>query len=287
MLAAGILERIGAAMKIGALSWNGNNIGDDIQTIAVMQHIPPVDVFLNREELNSYDGPELLLVMNGWFLRDVRNWPPSKAIRPIFFGFHVRRGARETVARHVDYLRRFQPIGCRDRGTFEFVRSLGVEAYISYCSTMTFDAPEDRSPDSLYLVEASLDDVPKRLRRSHGLIVREVSHRFIDVPTATRLGYAKELVRTYGRTAGMVITSRIHCALPCVAMGIPTLFIGQRNYRTELVEEAGLPLNERRPLPMKLFSPTISEWPKAHDIGALKEKIRGDLRQRVAAALAG
>lgn len=41
-------------MKIGALSWNGNNIGDDIQSVAVMQHLPPVDVFLNRDHLNSY-----------------------------------------------------------------------------------------------------------------------------------------------------------------------------------------------------------------------------------------
>lgn len=69
-------------MKIGALSWNSNNIGDDIQSIAVMQHLPPVDVFLNRDHLNSYDGPKTLLVTNGWFLAEIENWPPSPSIKP-------------------------------------------------------------------------------------------------------------------------------------------------------------------------------------------------------------
>ena len=57
-------------MKIGALAWSGNNIGDDIQTIAVMQHLPPVDIFVNRDQLHTDDGPELRLVTNGWFLAE-------------------------------------------------------------------------------------------------------------------------------------------------------------------------------------------------------------------------
>jgi hypothetical protein len=279
-------------MKVGALAWSGNNIGDDIQTVAVMQHLPRVDVFIHRDRLHAYDGPQLLLVMNGWFLMEPHNWPPSPAIRPIFFGFHVQERAKPSMAKHADYLFRHQPIGCRDRGTVEFIRSLGVEAYLSFCATLTFDAPEDRAPDSLYLVEASRHEMARSIKKRHGLKVKEVSHRFIDVPHETRLGYAREVVRAYGRHAAMVVTSRIHCAMPCLAMGIPTLFVGPRNYRTQILEDVGLvrhdPLTQiqRIPAVQRLLGSGQKEWPKPLDISEIKCKVSADLRSRIAEALA-
>lgn len=273
-------------MKIGALAWSGNNIGDDIQTIAVMQHLPPVDIFVSRDQLHAYDGDDLLLVMNGWFLSETRNWPPGPAIKPIFFGFHVQEKAKPAIAKHADYLRKHQPIGCRDKGTVEFIRSLGVEAYLSLCTTLTFDAPEDRNPNSLYMVEVSLGDFTPEARKRHGLSVKEASHRFIDVPHDTRLAYAREVVRTYGRHAKMVVTSRIHCALPCLAMGIPVMFIGPTTYRTQIVEDVGLVRHE--PLsPLGRIFGRFKEWPKPLDISTTKAKVKADLKGRIAQALAG
>ena len=273
-------------MNILALNWLGNNIGDDVQTVAVMQHLPRVDGFINRDHLNSYDGPAALLVTNGWFLDKLDNWPPSPSIKPLFFGFHVQEHAKATIARHADYLKKHQPIGCRDRSTMEFIRSLGVEAYLSLCSTLTFEAPADRKPEALYLVEADATNLAPKFRKSHGLKVKRVSHRFVDVSAETRLQYAREIVETYGRKAGLVITKRIHCAMPCVAMGIPTIFIGPKTYRTEIVEEIGLKRREdwnpiRRP-----FEGRIDRIPEPLDIGEIKARIRSDLRNRIQAALA-
>lgn len=61
----------------------------------------------------------------------------------------------------------------------EFVRSLGVEAYFSKCATLTFDAPKDRAPDSLYLVEADRTRPVGRIDAPEGLAVRDVSHRLV------------------------------------------------------------------------------------------------------------
>ena len=36
---------------------------------------------------------------------------------------------------------------------------------------------------------------------------------------------ARGLLETYAN-AGLVITSRLHCALPCIAMGTPVVFVG-------------------------------------------------------------
>ncbi len=270
-------------MKIGALCWSGNNIGDDIQSVAVMQHLPAIDVFINRDRLDTYDGPETLLVLNGWFLDEVGNWPPSERIKPVFFGFHVQKRARESVARHADYLKRHEPIGCRDPGTTEFVRSLGVEAYLSYCATLTFNAPPDRDPDSVYFVEA--DSGRFRDLKSSGLKVKNVSHRFIDVRQDIRMPYAEGIIRTYGRSARYVITSRIHCAMPCVAMGIPTAFVGPDNYRTRIIDEVGIPRLSTPTFWSKIGGKRRESLPQAIDISDLKSRITRDLKSRIENAL--
>lgn len=274
-------------MKIGGLAWTGNNIGDDIQTVAVMQHLPPVEVFVKRDQVHAYDGPEVLLVMNGCVFHRPGNWPPSPKIRPLFFGFHVQEKAKEVMAKHADYLRKHQPIGCRDKATVEFIRSLGVEAYLSLCATLTFDAPADRNPTSLYLVEATMLEMAEGIRDRHGLALKVASHRFIDVSPETRLRYAQEVVATYGRHAAMVVTSRIHCAMPCLAMGIPTLFIGPKNHRTQIVEDVGLVMHKPLTAMQRLFGGGHKEWPALVDISPIKAKVRTDLQSRIAKALAG
>jgi hypothetical protein len=268
-------------MKIAALTWDSNNVGDDIQTVAVAQHLPRIDLFLRREELRHYEGPECILVMNGWFMPQSENWPPSEAIKPIFFGFHVQERARQAMARSVDYLKRHAPIGCRDRGTRELMKSLGVEAYISLCATLTFEPSPSRQAKNLFLVDAQLDSIHSSFRRNHGLKTRIVSHSFGNVTTEARMAYARQLIELYRETAGMVVTSRIHCAMPCVAMGIPVHYLGKKISRTEIVEEIGLPLHDAESLSNRLGLNKIREWPKPLDISAIKQKVRSDLRARI------
>ncbi|CTQ31281.1 polysaccharide pyruvyl transferase family protein [Jannaschia rubra] len=273
-------------MKIAALSWPGNNIGDDVQSVAVMQHLPAVDLFIPRDHLDTYRGDRALLIMNGWFQNEIRNWPPSDRIVPLFFGFHVQKRMRETVAQNVEYLRRHAPIGCRDKATMEFIRSLGVEAYFSYCATLTFDAPEDRNADSIYLVEADRNRPVGKIDNPEGLAIRDVSHRLVAVPNDLRIEYATEMVRTYGRTARYVVTSRIHCAMPCAAMGIPVVFTGPVGRRTSVIDEAGIPRLPSLTLRERISGPAKLPLPKPVDISDLKARIVKDLRGRIEAALA-
>jgi hypothetical protein len=113
-----------------------------------------------------------------------------------------------------------------------------------------------------------------------------VSHRVVEVSTGTRLQFARETIETYGRKAALVVTKRIHCAMPCVAMGIPTVFIGPKTYRTEIVEEIGLKRWQRSNLPIWPFAHRIDRIPAPLDISAIQNSIRTDLRNRIAAALA-
>lgn len=53
--------------------------------------------------------------------------------------------------------------------------------------------------------------------------------------------YARGLLDMYQRQAKLVITTRLHCLLPCIAMGIPVIFFGNQNdYRISWVRELGV-----------------------------------------------
>ena len=56
-----------------------------------------------------------------------------------------------------------------------------------------------------------------------GPVVR-LTHIDTTPEGAVRIERAKALVRGYA-TARLVVTSRLHCALPCLALGTPVLFI--------------------------------------------------------------
>lgn len=65
--------------KILAVSTvNEINIGDYIQALASSQFLPRVDGFIQREELKDYDGEECKMIMNGWYMHNPKQWPPSK-----------------------------------------------------------------------------------------------------------------------------------------------------------------------------------------------------------------
>ena len=71
------------------------NVGDDIQTLAAINFLKKKGVtkydFVNREKLHEYNGEEVHLLMNGWFMHQPKNFPPSGKIKPIWISFHIAR----------------------------------------------------------------------------------------------------------------------------------------------------------------------------------------------------
>lgn len=115
------------------------NLGDCVQTLAVanlylnMPGVPPMDelVRIKRDNLSDYNGPPVILPMQGWFGKSFLfpYTPPSAAVKPVFVGYHLTSGnkPRELLAEngHLDYFRQHEPIGCCDLG---FI-SQGIVAY--------------------------------------------------------------------------------------------------------------------------------------------------------------
>ena len=178
-----------------------------------------------------------------------QNWPPSDSIEPLLTSFHITHdfNSKDTLftPKALEFYKRNEPIGCRDYYTVELMKSHGVDAYYSSCLTLTLNRDNftsDKSPDDkiyfvdvLYKVGGLSTNFFKRWKWKW--IIRQIfppelleKAEFMTqvVPKKTseekKFKIAQEALEKYAR-AGQVITSRIHCALPCTAFGTRVLFI--------------------------------------------------------------
>jgi len=268
-------------MKYGIMiyedTYRGTNIGDYIQSIAARQFLPKVDTFISREHLDESREEEIKLIMNGWFTHYPENWPPSNKIVPLFVAFHVNSThAKKLLSnRGIEYLKKYEPIGCRDEYTVSLLKNKGIESYFSGCLTLTLDkykVSESERTDKIYIVDPifnlysfreALTSVRfflayilkgrykqsiKRYKLIHSLISSQIRkkaeyrHHMLfpnNYSEQKRFEIAESLIQEYAR-AKCVITSRIHCALPCLALGTPVIFINSFEDSSNLSRLEGL-----------------------------------------------
>mgnify|MGYP000512995123 CR=1 FL=1 len=253
-------------MKYGLLKYDENsqffNVGDNIQSLAAKQFLPKVDEYINREEMASYMGGDVKMILNGWFTHNTTNWVPSLGIKPLFVSFHINNTAAPNMLndKGLAYLKKHEPIGCRDQFTADLLKEKGIEAYFSGCLTLTLDSykvDESERTDNIYIVDplygyttkrkvfrnyktflrsilnGNILKISKRSKHINKIFSKELLEKAIHInqepPANTytheeKFEMAEELLNKYAK-AKLVITSRIHCALPCLAMGTPVIFV--------------------------------------------------------------
>ncbi len=237
-------------MNIYTIEYSGKsfedwaNLGDDIQSLAAKKLLPRVDGGVSRERLRSPGAPGVIS-MNGYFLGQC-DWPPSPDLQPFFFAFHVTPGSVAKVCspEGIAYLKQHEPIGCRDQGTMHLLQKHGVKAFYSKCVTLTLPR-RDKAPQNgrIYMVglsKGAVAAVPKRIRRQ-AVLVDQAKLRLPDIRPSLKEELSQHLLDTYSKTAALVITSKIHCAMPCIAMGIPVVFLydksKQDDYRVNIIKD--------------------------------------------------
>jgi hypothetical protein len=176
-------------------------------------------------------------------------------IQPLFVSLHISNPG-DVTQESIDYLKKYAPIGCRDLATRDFLLSKGVDAYFTGCLTLTlgqtYAVPESERTNNVYFVdmdEANFVNawkyklfnktlVPKKLCARAKEIIRErfpdsdkfrYVHRthvwFKDfISEKRRFALAHQYCQDYAE-ARLVVTRRIHCALPAAGMGTPALLV--------------------------------------------------------------
>ncbi|WP_175253837.1 MULTISPECIES: polysaccharide pyruvyl transferase family protein [Pseudomonas] len=217
-----------------------SNLGDDIQTHA-LEHlyacmgIPDEQIVrLNRYEFRDYDGRHgyVLMPMCGYFtLGNAQSpLPLSPYIIPIYFSFGLSSDVDDPA--ELDHFRRHEPIGARDERVMHMFRSRGVAAFLSGCLTITFPRRERAPVDGkVFLVDVPdevLEHMPQALLDKAERMTHVYPYERIpsDQQEADRLdALAREQCRRYADEGALVVTSRLHCAAPCIAMGVPTIVV--------------------------------------------------------------
>lgn len=190
------------------------NLGDYTQMMAVTRLMPEPGMEVNREELSKPQGKGRM-VMAGWFKDREGDWPPHPDIRPLFVSFHAWK--KGLVTQHADYLKHHAPIGCRDQGTVELCQKAGIDAYFSGCVTLTLDRPKVRRGRHVLFIDAVAPQGIQHARYCQ-MSGRKALEDFRE-DTEIRL---EQLA-----AARCVVTSRLHIAMPCAAVGTPCLLLGE------------------------------------------------------------
>ena len=263
-------------MEIGVLGFSGSkNIGDYIQTKAVIDILKTQNIkILDREKLNNYKGNRIKTIVNGWFMESPENWPPSNKIHPLFISFHINPSVKDTFTNQdsINYFKKYEPIGCRDYYTRDLLLEHGINAYFSSCVTLGVERKNYlmKQPEGIIVIGAfdrlkpyldyksslkfllSFFKYPLRFFNYKIKVYRfnkylkkqkfkikqfdQITKKPID-SHSKGIQLAENMLQKIAESK-IIITSRIHSALPALAMGLKVIFINEglehRNHKMRL-----------------------------------------------------
>ena len=281
------------AVLVGKGLMNGTcngwkNIGDYVQSLAAAQYLPQVDEFVDRENACPV-GEDIKMIMNAWYMWNPERFPIYKRINPLLVSIHISPMIKDRLFTNPEilkWLKKYEPIGCRDTGTVDLLKLYGIDSYFSGCLTLTLGKKYkfNGEREGFIFVDPYLPALRKELSfgdiikvfifsflhlKSLRIVSRKINHhycvgRFIkakkivysaillkiysrfftmkDLQEANfvshmikvgdntplqseedKMHYAEKLVKKYA-AAKLVVTGRIHCALPCLGLETPVVF---------------------------------------------------------------
>jgi len=225
--------------KTALLTYRTGNIGDDVQSLSLFQPhlLGKPDLWIDRDQFPDYaDAGEVELVANGFFLCRSRSGelafppPPNINVRYVALCASNIPHTDEVMA----HFRASGPIGCRDQHTVNWCERRGLEHYFASCPSCLierdFDAPGTMPPPydpkgPIVLVDVNPNELPPFGTSSRPFLCLTNRVRPGDYRNATeRLAALRRRLRVL-RSAALVITNRLHVAMPCLGLGVPVVMV--------------------------------------------------------------
>jgi len=225
--------------KTALLSYSTGNIGDDVQSLALSQNhiLGKPDLWMDRDQFSDYAGEGPVdLVANGFFLCSDRTGklsfppPPNISARYVALCASNVPNTDESVA----HFRESGPVGCRDLHSVKWCHNRGLEHYFASCPSCLLERNFDSPGNSVAGYDPNgpivlVDVNPKRLppfgssnRRFLCLTNRVHPGRFSN--QESRFDALRQRWRVF-RSASLVVTNRLHVAMPCLGLGVPVVMV--------------------------------------------------------------
>lgn len=223
-------------MKYGILSYQTFNIGDEIQSIAAKRFLPKIDYYFDRDNIdNTKITKPTKLILNGWYIDHPENWPPSSSyLHPLLISIYIEQFLNKKIKesflseQSLSFLRKNGPVGARDLSTLEFLRKNDIDAYFSGCLTLTIKKdPRIKRQDFILAVGLPpkiIDNIKKKTKRQ--ILTFDSLHNK-NLSTEERFAIAKYYLFLY-QSAHAVVTTRLHCMLPCLALNTPVIALTEK-----------------------------------------------------------
>lgn len=263
------------------------NIGDNFQflalehiydTLGLTSHLKEISL----KDLHSYHGESLIVPLN-WSIFD-SNWMDgnklsiSPDIKPLFLAVTLGVNHKDSYfnPENIEYLKANGPIGCRDEVTYRKLLKYDIPCYLNGCLTLTIPA-RACSGNFIYFVDTPLS-LANKIPHDFLQNARFTSHQvYYSSKTDPKLivQNIKKQYDDYKQNAKLVITSRLHAAAPCVAMGIPVIFV------KEIIDERFSWLDKILPLYSLSDWDNINWFPAPADIDFIKSKMLECAQKRI------
>lgn len=212
---------------IGLYSYSSDNIGDDMQSLVLRRWLNLREdevTYVDRDKhtLTGNSDGTITLLINGFIGEGALPIQSNEScnIDPVFVAVHLYVIDKDGPGK-LQQLAGAAPVGCRDYITQKRCNERGVPAYYSGCPTILCETADVNEDIDILLVDVnprSLPDLPeKHIRYSSNMISsktpflkrREMCLRRWELLSRSRL----------------VVTSKLHAAMPALGMGKPVVFI--------------------------------------------------------------
>ncbi len=214
-----------------------NNLGDVLQGMVAKQFLNPNSICINREKIKSGDYKPGLVIANGWFQHNTEEFPFNKNLTPVYISFHVAKSELLKKQETRNHLKAYSPIGCRDIQTKYLLLFWGIPAYFSGCLTMTSSSlinNENQNSNEILLVDNIDHQIPESIKNKLSVILdaeiihlnhdpksnNSLFHEYVEIESQNMV----QLLERY-KNAELIITSKLHVALPCLSLNKKVLFI--------------------------------------------------------------
>lgn len=215
---------------------NAFNLGDEMQSLAALQFFPTSEYLtVDRDNLKRYPGEPINLIANAWYDLTETNESFSSKINPLLISIHLEKSTLSPNS--IKFFKQNEPIGCRDLATLETFRRYNIKSFFSSCLTLTlgekYTAPENEKTDEIIFVDVNMKDLPneiavplKKYLKNYDLSKATFLTHYAprDYDSMNRFEETEKLLKRYAR-AKLVVTRRIHVALPCLAVGTPVILV--------------------------------------------------------------